>query len=129
MEFKRKCIEYKDNRKRVVCEENQRQITFVNKDEIEATKLHVDGCQIDDDGVRCDYLVVSEKGENYIELKGSDINHAVKQITRTIQSLSQNPKEASKRSFVISTRCPLSSAEIQVIEKKDGTAIQDLFFA
>ncbi len=45
----------------------------------------------------------SEGQEIYIELKGSDVKHAVEQLSTTIQQLTKD-MSASKLCFVASTR-------------------------
>ncbi len=115
MKIKETCIERTRNKK-IVCEENKRKITFSNPQQIDVEKITIDGCQIED-GVKCDFLVRSNNSENFVELKGSDINHAFEQLSRTIKLLGK--KTCKKRnSYVISSRSPLSAAEIQVLRIK-----------
>lgn len=83
----------------------------------------VDNCVIKQ-GMRCDYLVIvpgknesSDGQEIYIELKGSDVKHAVEQLATTIQKLTNNIS-ASKLCFIASTKCPINSTQIQNIKKK-----------
>ncbi len=111
MKIKDFCAE-KIKDKKIVCEENKRKITFVNPAGIVVEKITVDGCQLTD-GVRCDFLVRYDKNEHFIELKGSDINHAFEQLSRTITLLGEN--NCKKRNcYVISSRSPLSATEIQI---------------
>ena len=117
MSFKSECCETNKS-KEIVCEENKRKMTFLNPDRLEITKVHVDGCEITDNSTRCDYLVVGNSIENYVELKGQDIKHAIEQLEATIRKLSKNQSKYNKRCFVISTRCPISSSQIQIIQKK-----------
>jgi hypothetical protein len=56
--------------------------------------------------------------EIYIELKGSDVLHAVKQIESTINRLSNNSKTAKKLCFVVSTRVPKQTTSIQQIQSQ-----------
>ena len=100
---------------RIVCQENRRKITFINSDRKRVVKIEVDGCQIKE-GLRCDYLVTLERLEHYIELKGHDLRHAFSQIIRTIELLGQ--ENATRRSYIISSRSPLSTAEIQIVRLK-----------
>ena len=53
----------------------------------------------------------------YIELKGQDLEHAMKQISSTITKLSSDPKKSEKRSYIICTRSPLSSTQIQTFKR------------
>lgn len=79
--------------------------------------IEVDDCTITQ-GVRCDYLLILPNGQElYIELKGSDVQHAVKQIARTIEKLTQS-QSATKLCFIASTRCPINSAQIQTLKKR-----------
>ncbi len=115
MKIKEICIE-KVKDKKIVCEENKRKITFLNPSKIDVEKIIVDGCLIVN-GLKCDFLVRHDKYEHFIELKGSDINHAFKQLSRTITLLGKEscPKRIC---YVISSRSPLSAAEIQVLRIK-----------
>ena len=95
----------------IKCEENKRKILFLNPNRKLVRKIKVDGCQITD-GLKCDFLVKFNDTENFVELKGSDISHAFKQLSRTISLLGDNSCQ-KRYSFVISSRCPLTSTEIQ----------------
>ena len=59
-------------------EENKRKIIFRNPQRLPYERVDVDGCTIND-GVRCDKLLLSadEREERYIELKGTDVMHAI----------------------------------------------------
>ncbi len=110
MKLKDECIQILGST-RIKCEENKRKIIFLNPQRKNVKKIRVDGCQIVD-GVRCDFLVTYTQTENFIELKGEDIKHAFDQIIRTIMILGD--KRCRKRnSYIISSRSPLSSPEIQ----------------
>lgn len=115
MEIKEECQETLSS-SRIVCEEKRSKITFLNPSNISVSKVIVDDCQIID-GKRCDYLIRYPENEHYIELKGSDVRHAFRQLERTITML--GAAGFGKRvSYVISSRSPLSSAEIQVFRVK-----------
>lgn len=80
--------------------------------------IQVDDCVIKE-GIRCDYLLVlPSEQEVYIELKGSDVKHAVEQIARSIDLLACNCHSVIKLCFIASTRCPINSTEIQNLKKK-----------
>ncbi len=110
MDFKKECCQY-IKASLIRCEENKRKIIFDNPNKKEVVVITVDGCQITD-GIRCDFLVLEGSDEYFIELKGEDIKHAFEQLRRTI-SLLGNKTCTKRNSFVISSRSPLSSAEIQ----------------
>ncbi len=98
--------------------EQRSSLTLLNKDQVTSTKVHVDGCEIADGGIRCDYLHIAKEIEMYIELKGQDLIHAMDQIERTIGLLSSDPKKCIKISYIICTRSPLTSTEIQIYERQ-----------
>jgi hypothetical protein len=80
--------------------------------------VQIDDCAIKE-GARCDYLLILPDGQElYIELKGSDVKHAVEQIARSIDLLACNCQSISKLCFIASTRCPINSTEIQNLKKK-----------
>ena len=115
MEYKDKCTLLSTDSK-IKCEENNRKITFINSKRESVRIITVDGCQITE-GVRCDYLIVHNKTEYFIELKGEDIKHAFEQLINSIKILGTSDSTARK-SYVISSRSPLISAEIQNIKLK-----------
>lgn len=98
--------------------EQRSSLILLNKDQVISTKIHVDGCEITDGGIRCDYLHLAKDIEMYIELKGQDLIHAMDQIERTIGILSLDARKCLKRSYIICTRSPLTSTEIQIYERQ-----------
>ncbi|NEO71465.1 hypothetical protein [Moorena sp. SIO3H5] len=113
------CEEFKDDNN-IVLKENKSKITFENSKRDKILVITVDGCAIrDNETLRCDYAVVpNEEVEIYVELKGSKIDHAVKQIESTIKLLSDNPQKIDKRCFVVSTRVPKQGTDIQKLQTK-----------
>jgi len=109
MNFINDCIEIKTDKK-IKCEENHRKIIFNNPNRIKVKKILVDNCQITS-GKRCDYLVIYQSIENFIELKGSDISIVFKQLKETIKVLGNDSFQ--RNSYIISSRSPLSSPQIQ----------------
>ena len=80
--------------------------------------VQVDDCAITK-GIRCDYLLILLDGQElYIELKGSDVRHAVEQIVESINQLTCHQQCTFKWCFIASTRCPINSTEIQILKKK-----------
>lgn len=114
--MKKECCNTNNN-KLVVFEEARSKLVIENKDEVEATKVTVDGCEITS-GIRCDYMYLIKETEIFIELKGQDIKHAINQLETTIKKLSSNIKTTKKKSFIICTRSPLTSASIQNVRVK-----------
>ena len=114
-----KCEEYKTDRK-IPLQENRCKITFLNPNQDKILVVNVDGCAIDDnETLRCDYaLVPFEEIEIYVELKGRDVLHAVKQLESTISLLSDNPQTIKKLCFVISTRVPRQTTSTQQLQSR-----------
>ena len=74
----------------IASSEQGRQHRAVNSDRCFVTHYQIDGAVIRT-GLRCDYLLINEdKSDAYlIELKGTDIVHAVDQLEVTAQTLKQ----------------------------------------
>ena len=100
---------------KLVLRENQSTLTILNLNKKKVTKVIVDGCEITN-GIRCDYMLLENDMEYYIELKGEGIDHAFEQIKKTILRLSSNAKLKPKTCLVICTRSPLSSTKIQNVQ-------------
>lgn len=117
MTFKSECEEVTRNRL-IVLRENRSEIRFTNQGQQKVRIVTVDGCEITD-GLKCDFLVISICGkEHFVELKGNNVHHAIEQLKATIPRLSQNAKQSDKICFIISSRCPLLTADIQRIKKQ-----------
>jgi hypothetical protein len=86
----------------IVCQEGRYKVVFKNPRRLLVQKIKIDGCMILT-GPRCDYLVIFGKPitEVYIELKGSDIRHALRQIERTIGLFSQDRVCCQKICYVV----------------------------
>ncbi len=65
--------------------------------------MTVDGCQITN-GVRCDKLLICEDNEYFIELKGSDVKHAIEQLKASINQLGDS-HVLSRQAYIIATSC------------------------
>lgn len=113
----------------ITCEENGRKFVLENKNKDLVNKILIDNCVIKGTQIRCDYLLEitsdptlanrnskSRKLAIYIELKGSDIKHAVEQLKNTIKLLTDNHKDYKKKSYVVSSRVPSSAVDIQKIK-------------
>jgi hypothetical protein len=111
------CEECKSDPK-IVLQENKSKITFLNNQRQEIRVIKVDGCAIQNkEDLRCDYaLIPCPEVEIYVELKGSDIYHAVQQLESTICLLSHNPKSIKKLCFIVSTRVPQQTTTTQQLK-------------
>ena len=86
----------------IVFKENNRKIIFLNPQNLPYERVDVDGCTINY-GVRCDKLLLSadEHEERYVELKGTDVMHAIDQLEETIKRLGEYTD--NRHAYVVST--------------------------
>lgn len=109
---------------RIVLEERRSKICFLNPLRNAVRCVKIDDCVLTE-GPRCDHLILGGDAvilgdgpvEQYVELKGADVRRALIQITTTIGKISEAPRTSRKKAYVVSTRCPLSSPEIQAQQK------------
>lgn len=100
---------------------SHRKMIFRNPSELEILEVHIDNCIIKGERIRCDFMLyIEEKNdkfrENYIEIKGSDIEHAVNQITSTIDYLIENHKtrkNTSRAGYIICSKYPSADTSSQ----------------
>ena len=80
------CIQYFDERKICIAFEKGKTYKLNNNSNHKIKKVKVDKCMFDLGEKRCDYLMQIERIERviFIELKGGDLVHALKQIYTTI---------------------------------------------
>lgn len=99
----------------LVFEENKSRMELSNKQQRQLEKTIVDGCRITT-GIRCDWLVkdIQTNSEIYIELKGTDIEHAYEQIKRTVTVINSG-KGIKKTGVIVCVRCPINSNQIQIL--------------
>jgi hypothetical protein len=105
------CYRPKGHRGKIlVCEENGRRMAFHKSDGRLADKIRVDGCVLK--GVlSCDYLVIDWKGRmHFVELKGSNVEHALAQIEATIPHFLQAPEDGQVWCFVVCSAVPPAAA-------------------
>lgn len=98
---------------------------FENEKQELVKVVEVDDCEIKA-GKRCDFLLlhpVKKKSKNidneyFVELKGKAVKHGCEQLEASINRLSENAKKKPKHAFIISSKSPLSSTEIQKIQRR-----------
>ncbi len=106
--------------KRILFEENKRKFIGYNPDEKTVIRSIIDGCLITT-GIRCDFLLVEKEKHLgcFIELKGSDIDHALEQLMATINQIDNSfgnfisKKFSKKFAFVVSSQFPQIGTGIQ----------------
>lgn len=99
-------------------EENKRVIVFENPQRCIYMRVQVDGCAIKE-GLRCDNLLISEDevSEYFVELKGTDIAHALKQLSVSIERLGQNSSD--RHCYIVSTnQAPAFNTMVQRAKQK-----------
>lgn len=88
------CIAHRDDRKNVMCKENQKRYNLVNPHRFIVTVYHMDGGIIENEANvnKCDFLYGIQDNNNptaiFIELKGKNIPHSLKQIEASITGFS-----------------------------------------
>lgn len=97
----------------ITVEEKRSKLTFRNPSRSKVRKIRVDDCVITE-GLRCDWLLINHRSvEHFVELKGSDVRHAIQQIEVTIKKI--GAKEVERRhAYIISTQvAPAFRTEVQ----------------
>lgn len=96
--------------------ENRSSLIIRNKSKRSVVRHQVDGCLIVA-GKKCDWLLVDKLtgSEVFIELKGSDVDVAVKQLCASVDALGKKGKK--KFGYIVCTRSPLASPAIQRLQK------------
>ena len=84
-------------------QEKRSVIRFHNPERHTYKRIQVDGCAIHD-GEKCDNMLCSadECEERYVELKGSDIPHAIEQLRATITRLGEFDNK--RHAYVVCTK-------------------------
>lgn len=114
--------------KTITVEENKRKFIIDNKRSLSVNHVKVDGHLIKS-GCRCDHLFEIECLTKvfYVELKGSDIKHALEQLTATIKFCKEFHKSFLKECFIVCSRVPKETASTQVLKvrlSKDGIKLR-----
>lgn len=98
---------------KIVLAENRSKLVFNNPRRKKVRKILIDDCVIKE-GIRCDYLLITEEDiEHFIELKGCDVEHALQQLSNSIEKVSASPFKTPKLSFIVCTRHPALTPKMQ----------------
>ena len=100
----------------VVISEKGRKFTIINTQRETIVKIRVDGCLINDERKRCDFLF--EIGSEcycaiYVELKGSNVGRAFEQLTSTLDCICHRHSNHKIICHIVSSRSPRLGTEIQ----------------
>ena len=93
-------------------------IRFHNPQNRTFKRVQVDGCALTE-GIKCDNMLCShdEREEWFVELKGSELLHAIEQIKATIQKLGEY--NDNRHSLIVCTRVmPQITTKIQKAKKE-----------
>lgn len=102
----RQCLETFDTRKHVSISENKKKYLLHNISEDLMAVFHVDGGMIQsNDILKCDNLIldVTSMKAVFIELKGTDLAHAFKQVNSIIDLLSDDIAGYSKYARIVTS--------------------------
>lgn len=106
------------NHSRIKVEENKRKAIFRNDEKVTYEIGRIDGCLVTS-GIRADYFVSSPDKSVLVELKGSNIDHACKQLFAAAEHSSVKGKLKKKIGFlVICSRVPAASTSTQLAQQK-----------
>lgn len=108
----------------IVFEQNRRRVCFYNPNRQICKCVQVDGCAITV-GIRCDNMLTShdERCEYFVELKGTDVKHAIEQLRVSIQTLGEFTDDRS--AYVVSTNvAPALTTTIQRAKRDFRTKLQ-----
>lgn len=120
------CFEFTEQKNKVVtCTDRKSSTKYIYENDSFDTlsKYKVDGCLINDDDSKCDYLLLNctKEVSYFVELKGSDLIKAVEQIDRSIDILHKDFKEYSVEARIVLTRVnttDLKSSKLIRLESK-----------
>ena len=99
------CIQSFDKRNRITCGENGKRYTYVNTRGLDVLNYRMDGGVIKQDGtvpqgtVKCDHVIVVKDASPlavFVELKGTDVSHALEQISETMKRESALVKSSAR---------------------------------
>lgn len=112
------CIQSK-NDSHIKCGEKQSKFILLNPLRKSVDYITVDGCLYTptDHGLRCDYALNFDDKTVFVELKGSDIAHAIKQILATEQD-AKFTINTNKTAIIITSKTPKNDSSLQIQKVK-----------
>ena len=121
MRFQKECVVETTDSK-IKFEEKKKVVIFNNPQRKTCLKVQVDGCVIKStQETKCDNLLVEDNGnEHFVELKGTDVAHALKQLDGTILKLTDKTNKTKKVfAYIVCTNmAPQISGLIQKMKAK-----------
>ena len=109
----------------IVCSQKGKKICFYNPNKKLVTRFVIDDCE----GLRailgnqtcklCDFLVVDWRAEeHYVELKGCNVEHALKQLESTLAIFRSTEVTGRFFCWIISSESPAAASKFQVLKTK-----------
>lgn len=122
-----------DNRSRVIIKDkgHSTEYRYLNQSSNHLAKYRVDNGLIADNDAKCDFLLLNceQKKSYFIELKGSNLIHAIDQIDRSIDELKSQLSEFSIFARIVVTRVntiDLKNTKFLKLDKKVKSLKGDL---
>jgi len=120
------CFDFIEDKRQIVTCSDKKSLaiyTYKNSRSAKLSKYRIDGCLINDNGAKCDFLLLNcDHNKSYfIELKGSDLSRAVDQIDRSVELLKGALSGYSINARIVVTRIntiDLKSTKYLRLEKK-----------
>lgn len=113
---------------RIKFEENRSRLIFINDGRRQYERVRIDGCVITSDEPRCDDLLRCRRDNDnnspvildyFIELKGSDVAHALEQLIATIRRFYGKRHEGiDVQAFAICSAIPRETTRVQRLKKQ-----------
>ena len=102
----RDCLISFDNRKNISISENRKKYLLHNDLSNYIAVFHVDGAMVrDNDKIKCDNLLIDATGMKaiFVELKGTDLAHALQQINQTIDMMRDDIPNCTKYARIVTS--------------------------
>ena len=102
----RDCLISFDDRKNISISENRKKYLLHNDLRNNMAVFHVDGAMVQDKNtIKCDNLVLDTTGMKaiFVELKGTDLAHALQQINQTIDMMRDDISNCTKYARIVTS--------------------------
>lgn len=102
----RDCLISFDDRKNISISENRKKYLLHNDLSNYIAVFHVDGAMVQDKNtIKCDNLVLDTTGMKaiFVELKGTDLAHALQQIKQTIDMMKEDIHNCNKYARIVTS--------------------------
>jgi hypothetical protein len=103
----------------IVVSQKKTKFILKNTRRILVNEVTVDGCLIDDNSERCDYLFEICNADKsvcrvyYVELKGSNIEKACSQLLSTLTYCKNRHGNTENICYIVASKVPQAGAEVQ----------------